>query len=318
MPPSCEKVCANVKSRKYKNIQCPFQATHGEFCHRHYKNPLRFLRKETECSHVHTRSEHSAANRIQNFWKLYKEIYKRKLFGPAFFDPSLSFNETEISSLEPITKIPFHYFFSFTDGKGICWSFDLRSLNHLLLEDTCLRNPYTREIIDSSVRNRMIQCNDYIKRKELSVFYNLQENLSQKQVWNQRVLDLFLKLDSLGYRGSTQWFDTMSLSQQERLYRRLYTLWNYRLGLTPQEKNDIIPGHQSQDSKLFRWSPDTVENANHDLHWWKKNNLELLRKFISSTQDKSKQGLGALYVLMGFATIVREVGEAYPWVLDTV
>jgi hypothetical protein len=84
------------------------------------------------------------------------------------------------------------------------------------------------------------------------------------------------------------------------------------------KKNDIIPGHQSQDSKLFRWSPDTVENANHDLHWWKKNNLELLRKFISSTQDKSKQGLGALYVLMGFATIVREVGEAYPWVLDTV
>jgi hypothetical protein len=317
MPPS-ETVCASIKSRKYKNSQCPFQATHGDFCHRHYKNPIRFLKKEAECSHVHTRSEHFAVKRMQDFWKRYKEIHKRRLFGPASFHRSLSSNDTEISTLEPITKIPPHYFFSFTDGKGICWSFDLRSLNHLLLEDTCLKNPYTRDVLNSKIRDRMILCNEYCKRRGFPLFYNLQENLSQKQVWNQRVLDFFLKLDSLGYRGSTQWFDSMSLNQQERLYRRLYTLWNYRLGLTPQEKNNIIPGHQSQNSKLFRWAPDTVENANHDLHWWKKNNLELLGRFISSTQDKTKQGLGALYVLMGFASIVNEVGEAYPWILETV
>ncbi len=313
-----EKVCANTKSRKYKNIQCPFQATHGDFCHRHYKNPTRFIKKEAECSHVHTRSDHFAAKTIQLFWKRQIQVYKRRLYGPAYLDRHLSFNETEISSLEPIGKIPQHYFFSFVDTKGHCWTFDLRSLNHLLLEDTCLKNPYTRDILETKIRDRMMKCNEYCKRRGFPIFFNLQENLSQKQVWNQKVLELFLKLDSLGYRGSTHWFDTMSLSQQEKLYRRMYILWNYRLGLTPQEKNELIPGHQSKETKLFRWSPDTVENANHDLHWWKKNNLELLQKFISSTQDKTKQGLGALYVLMGFATLVREVGEAYPWILETV
>lgn len=317
MPPN-EKTCASIKSRKHKNIQCPFQATQGDFCHRHYKNPTRFIKKDTECSHVHTRNEHSASSKIQRFWRLRSSPYKRRLFGPATYCRSLSFNTTEISTLEPIEKIPRQYFFSYIDSKGICWSFDIRSLNHLLLEDTCLKNPYTREIMEPKIRSRLTLCFEYLKRSGFPVFYNLTENLNQRQVWNQKVLDFFLKLDGLGYRGSTQWFDAMSVLQQQKLYRRMYVLWNYRLGLTPQEKNEIIPGHQSNTSKLFRWSPDTIENANHDLHWWRKNNLELLQKFISSTQEKSKQGLGALYILMGFATIVHQVGEAYPWILETL
>jgi hypothetical protein len=317
MPPP-EKTCASIKSRKHKNIQCPFQATHGDFCHRHYKNPQRFLKKEAECSHVHTRSEHSSAKRIQIFWRAQIQMYKKRLFGPAFYHRALSSNDTEISTFEPIEKIPQIYLFSYLDSKGICWTFDLRSLNHLLLEDTALKNPYTREPLEESTRERLTLCNEFLKRRGISCFYNMQENLNQKQMWNQRVLDFFLKLDNLGYRGSTHWFDGMTLLQQEKLYRRLYTLWNYRLGLTPQEKETIIPGHLSNATKLFRWTPDTVENHNHDLHWWKKNNLELLLKFISSTRDKSKQGLGALYVLMGFASIVREVGDAYPWILETV
>jgi hypothetical protein len=317
MPPS-EKTCASIKSRKHKNSQCPFQATQGDFCNRHYKNPVRFQKKEAECSHVHTRSEHSSAKRIQNFWRTQLQIYKKRLFGPAFYQRSLSSNETEIYTLEPIEKIPQVYFFSYVDSKGKCWSFDLRSLNHLLLEDTCIKNPYTREPFQLSIRERLGHCNDFLQRKGIPCFYNLQENLNQKQMWNQKVLDFFLKLDILGYRGSTQWFDTMTLLQQEKLYRRLYVLWNYRLGLTSEEKEDLIPSYQSNGTKLFRWTPDTIENANHDLTWWKKNNLELLIKFVTSTKDKTKQGLGALYVLMGFASIVGEVGEAYPWILETV
>lgn len=316
--PLAEKTCASIKSRKHKNIQCPFQATQGDFCHRHYKNPTRFQKKEAECSHVHTRSEHSSAKRIQTFWKHHIDPFKKRLFGPAFFVRSVCSNQTEISTLEPIEKIPSVFFFSYVDSKGNCWSFDLRSLNHLLLEDTYLKNPYTREPLDSSTRNRLTQCNEYLNRRGIPCFYNLQENLNQKQMWNQKVLELFLKLDALGYRGSTQWFDTMTLLQQEKLYRRLYILWNYRLGLTSEEKETIIPGHLSTAKKLFRWTPDTVENANHDLHWWKKNNLELLSRFVSSSSDKTKQGLGALYLLMGFASIVREVGDAYPWILETV
>lgn len=266
---------------------------------------------------MHTRSEHSSAKRIQKFWRTQFHSYKKRLFGPAFYHKKLSSNDSEISSFEPIDKIPQLYFFSYLDSKEVCWSFDLRSLNHLLLEDTALKNPYTRELFSESVRARLTLCNEFLQRKGIPRFYNLQENLNQRQVWNQRVLEFFLKLDKLGYRGSTQWFETMTLLQQEKLYRRLHILWTIRLGLTPQEKDTIIPGHQSKGTKLFKWTPDTVENQNHDLQWWKKNNLELLIKFVSTTQDKSKQGLGALYVLMGFASVVREVGEAYPWILET-
>jgi hypothetical protein len=316
--PVQEISCANVKSRKYKNSQCPYAATHGEFCSRHYKNPLRFLPKKTECDHVHTRKEHAAATKLQRFWKSRYPFFKRILHGPAFYDRSLSSNRTEIYSLEAIEKISDLFFFSYLDSKQICWAFDLRSLNHLLMEDTAIRNPYTREPFPEKTMTRLHERVKQLSSHKISIFYPLKDNLNTKQIWNQRVLDIFLKLDALGYRASTQWFETLTLTDHEKLYKKLFVLWFTRLGLTHQEKDAIVPGYQAGISKLFRWNPDKLQSENHDITWWKKNNLELLKKFISSSEDKTKQSLGALYVLMGLAQVVPAVGEAYPWILEAV
>ena len=316
--PLPEVSCANVKSRKYKNSQCPYAATHGEFCSRHYKNPLRFLPKKTECDHVHTRKEHAAATKLQRFWKLRYPLYKRFVHGPAFYNRSLSSNTTEIYSLETIEKIPALFFFSYLDTKGTCWSFDIRTLNHLLMEDTAIRNPYTRETFPERHMDRLRTRIHQLSSHKINIFYALKDNLNNKQLWNQRVLDVFLKLDALGYRASTQWFETLNLTDHEKLYKKLFILWFSRLGLTHQEKDAIVPGYQAGMNKLFRWNPDKLQGENHDVTWWKKNNLELLKKFISSSEDKTKQALGALYILMGLAQVVPAVGEAYPWILETV
>ena len=106
-----EKVCQNVKSRKFPNVQCPFAATHVDFCHRHYKNPLRFISKKTECDHVHTRKEHAFAAKIQAFWKKRLPYHRAYTHGPSFFVKSISQNDKEIYCLEPIEKIPQQYYF---------------------------------------------------------------------------------------------------------------------------------------------------------------------------------------------------------------
>ena len=148
------------------------------------------------------------------------------------------------------------------------------------------------------------------------IFFNVRENLTGKQIWNQKVLDLFLKMDTLGYRASTQWFEHLNSIAHERLYKELFVLWNVRIGLTMREKDAIIPGHLNQRDKLFRYNPDQVSGGKYDLTWWRKQNLELLQKFISSADDKGKQSLGALYVLMGFSVVVEDVKEAYPWIRE--
>lgn len=311
-----EKSCASVKSRKYKNIQCPFTASHGEFCHRHYKNPLRFLANKTECHHVHTRSEHAAVNKIQRTWKFFKPFYLRNRYGPTFFLKSLSSNDSEIYTLETIDLIPKMYYFSYADSFKNCWTFDLRSLNHLLLEDTALKNPYTREPFPKRSMDLLKDRIHSLTAHKQPIFFNVKENLTSKQIWNQKVLDLFLKMDSLGYRASTQWFEQLNGTAHESLYRELFLLWNVRIGLTMREKDTIVPGHLCQRDKLFRWNPDQISGGKHDLPWWRKQNLELLLKFISSAGDKGKQSLGALYVLMGFSAVVEDVKEAYPWISE--
>jgi hypothetical protein len=315
---STERLCQNVKSRKFPNVQCPFVATHTDFCHRHYKNPLRFISKKTECDHVHTRKEHAVAAKIQIFWKKRLPSHKAHIHGPSFFEKSISQNETEIYSLESIQNIPEHYYFSFIDSKKSCWTFDLRSLNHLLLEDIQLRNPYTREPLTEIHLERIKQQIRKLTAQKLPIFYPVKENLNNKQLWNEKVLSSFLKLDALGYRASPQWFESMTFIDHERFYKYLYILWSYRLGLTSQEKEAIVPGSVGNRTRLFRWNPDQVQGGQYDLQWWRKQNLEIIRRFIDTSEDKTKKALGALYVIIGFTYISKSASEAYPWVVESI
>ena len=313
-----EKVCQNVKSRKFPNVQCPFAATHVDFCHRHYKNPLRFISKKTECDHVHTRKEHAFAAKIQAFWKKRLPYHRAHTHGPSFFVKSISQNDTEIYCLESIEKIPQQYYFSFIDSKKSCWTFDLRSLNHLLLEDIHLRNPYTREAFSDKNLEKIKNQIAKLTAQKLPIFYPVKDNLNSKQLWNEKVLNAFIKLDSLGYRASPQWFESMSFLDHERFYKYLYNLWTYRLGLTPQEKIAIVPGCLTNQTRLFRWTPDQVQGGRYDLQWWRKQNLEIIRRIIDTSEDKTKRSLGALYVIIGFTSVSKSATEAYPWVVESI
>ena len=142
--------------------------------------------------------------------------------------------------------------------------------------------------------------------------------MTQEQIWNQKVLDVFFKMEALGYRASCRWFDGMKITDHMTFYRRLHTLWNYQLGLTQQEKEAIVPGYNSGMTKLFRLTPDRMENETHDLRWWRKVNLHLIVDFLTRAPQKSQQGLGALYVLMALVQVVPEASQAYPWVRESL
>ena len=315
---STERLCQNVKSRKFPNVQCSFSATHNEFCHRHYKNPLRFISKKTECDHVHTRKEHAVAAKIQAFWKRTFPLYKAYIRGPSFYVKECSQNDTEIYSLECISKIPEIYYFSFVDSKNSCWTFDLRSLNHLLMEDIRLRNPYTREEFSEKNLEKVKDQISKLTAQKLPIFYPVKENLNSKQLWNEKVLNTFIKLDGLGYRASPQWFESMNFLEHERFYKYMYVLWTFRLGLTPQEKQAIVPGCMAHQTRLFRWTPDQVQGGRYDLQWWRKQNLEIIRRIIDTSEDKTKRALGALYIIIGFTSVSKSATEAYPWVVESI
>jgi hypothetical protein len=311
--------CANIKSKKHKDQPCSYTATHGDFCSRHFKNPTRFAPKDVKLpERMFTRSGHIAIVFLQRVWRRFSARSRYRRQGPAANLYTIASNQTEVYSLDSLDSIPKSFFFSFADEKKNIWAFDIRSLSHLVTEGNDIVNPYTRVPLDSKTLQQIHKRIMWLRERKYPILYATGENLTQDQIWNQKVLDVFFKMEALGYRASCRWFDEMNISDHMTFYRRLHRLWMYQLGLTAAEKEAIVPGYNTGMTKLFRLTPDRVEADTHDLRWWRRSNLNLILEFLSRAPQKSHQGLGALYVLMALVQVVGEAAEAYPWVCETL
>lgn len=311
--------CSNIKSKKHKDQPCTFPATHGDYCSRHSKNPIRFVPPSKAVSSVvPTRSTIQAARKLQKFWRQWSVRARWNRQGPAANFREIAANQTEVYSLDSLDSIPSLFFFSFSDESKTIWAFDIRSLSHLVSEGNEIVNPYTRQTLSSQVLKRIHARIVWLRERKYPILYATGENMSQEQLWNQKVLDVFFKMEALGYRASCRWFDGMNHTEHMTFYRRIHRLWSYQLGLTAQEKEAIVPGYNAGLTKLFRLAPDRLENQNHDLKWWRRANLNLILEFLTRAPQKSQQGLGALYVLMALVQVVPEAAEAYPWVRESL
>lgn len=311
--------CSNIKSKKHKDQPCTLNASHGDYCSRHYKNPTRFIEQVKPIpDRILTRSGHIAVQRIQKLWRKVAAFNRFCRQGPAANLRDLAANQTEVYSLDTLNSIPLSFFFSFADETKNIWAFDIRSLSHLVTEGSEIVNPYTRGLILSSVLKKIHARIVWLRERKYPILYATGENLTQEQIWNQKVLDVFFKMEALGYRASCRWFDEMNLTDHMSFYRKLYRLWMYQLGLTALEKEAIVPGYNAGTSKLFKQTPDRLETQNHDLRWWRRANLNVILEFLTRAPQKSHQGLGALYVLMALVQVMPEALEAYPWVREAL
>lgn len=89
-------------------------------------------------------------------------------------------------------------------------------------------------------------------------------------------------------------------------YNALFSLWEYRLGISRAEKERIIPG-----DTLFRFHPSDIPIKS--LHWWEKNTLSLMEAFVTRAEDAEHQKMGVMYMLMALVQVSRAAAEALPW-----
>lgn len=287
----------------------------GDFCARHWKRPQRYT--PFMGNTYITRQYINNIRKIQTWWRKLHAFLSFARQGPAMHLRAISQNETEIYSLESIQKIPQAFFFSYADSQRCVWSFDIRSLVALMSQGHTLTNPYTREPISQQTLGRIRNQISYLRSRKYPLVY-FTGVLTDEQIWNQKVLDVFMKLESLGYLCSCEWFTNLNVDEHKNFYRLLFQLWQWRLGLSATEKEEIVPHHTRQSSRIFKSCPDALIATDHDLRWWQKHNLTLINAFVSRSEDKTKQALGSLYVLMAFVQVSEDAAEAYPWILETV
>jgi hypothetical protein len=303
--------CASIKSRKHSALRCPNPATRGDFCAKHCKSKVAWVSTAPQPPPF-TRRQKAAADKIHKFWKFHGRRKARKIHGPTLFSPSLSHNDKDIYTFDSITTIPFTYHFSYIDTSNKVWTFDIRFLTQLLQYGKELRNPFSQELIQESVLQRLQARAESLRKRAVPILYAEATGLTPEQLWNQKVLDVFLRMSSLGYGVNMLWYESMTVRHHKDFYIRLYDMWHT---LYSAEKERIVPGYKSARTQLFRWTPSQLDMEIHDIRWWRKQNLALMNAFFVRGQDRATQGCGALYILTSLARTHPRVAEAFPWLL---
>jgi aryl carrier-like protein len=313
------RICANIRSKKHPDVRCPLPATQGEFCARHAKNPTRFQEKFTLESNV-SLVKVAAAATIQAWWNLRAPHLRIKRQGPATHLPSLAENQTDVYTLEPVDSIPLLYRWSYVDEKKHLWVFDIRSLSMMRGEDSRgeLTNPYTREKFPPLAQTHFHERCTWLRTKKYCLVHTADAiEMTPEQVWHQRLLDVSMKYDMLGYHMCLNWFEELRTEQLRNLYGELWELWYYRLHLAAPIKQLVVPNWNRAESLLFKWYPHELYTRT-EKKWWQKNVLELLDRFVSSATLKEHKTLGALYGMTGFAFVSQRVRQHYPFLVEVV
>jgi hypothetical protein len=308
--------CANIRSRKHPDVQCPCAATHGDFCTRHYKNPIRYQQTpplETTLSY----SQILLVQKIQRWWKFRIGFLRFARQGPAANKTDVAENQTDIFSLEPTSTIPLLYRWSYADTSKHIWLFDVRSLSMIRAQDArgILLNPYTRDPFLPAAESKYQTRCTWLRSKKYCLMHSQDTELTVDQLWHQRILDVTMKYDMLGYHTCLNWFEELSVRQLASFYLELWELWFYRLQLNTNIKKQVVPNWNTPESLLFKWKPTEILNRN-DLKWWQRSVLELLDRLVSSAELKEHRILGALYGMTAFALISPNVRNHYPWLVE--
>jgi hypothetical protein len=299
--------CNNIRSRHYLDERCKNRAiVDKEFCAKHIKNPHLFI--DT------TLNSKNSVIKIQKCWKNYllRSNFSRQ--GPARNDLSVSNNSTEVYTLEKLETVSKIHLFSFADTNKNIWCFDIRTLSFLLSKSKNIINPYTRELLSREVVKKIKTRIQWLESKKYETMYVDNTSFTHEQIWNQKVLDTFSKIDELGYLVNPEWFHEMDKQDHIDFYKKLYNLWNFKLGLTDEEKRLIVPSHKSVRNKLFKTFLNELNDK--DEKYLKKQNLQLIENLVSSGFDKPQKSLGAMYILMGLYYVNSSVGEDYPWLIE--
>jgi hypothetical protein len=228
----------------------------------------------------------------------------------------LATNHTELFSLEPIALIPKVYVMTFADERKSIWVFDIRSIVHSMATGFPSQNPYTRDELTELAKSRIHSRISWLRSRKYHTLHLNTDVLTPEQIWNQAVLDIFLKIEALGYYVSCDWYHAMNISDHTSFYKHLYQMWNYRLGLTRAEKEKVVPGHMSGSTRLFRY--DSTDMLDKGKAWWAKKNLGLIEAFVTRGEDKEQRKLGTMYVLMALVQVSRPAAIALPWIVDSL
>lgn len=323
--------CMNIKSHRTPKEKCKNPQTHGDYCGIHYKKPRpwapvapdtiakrvqrRRQRKETKV--LTARALDAMAKKIQGWWRHCRGLYIIRKRGFAYYDRTITTNDTEFFSTDPLADISGIMFFSYKDTDTHYYGFDIRSIHTVIYRARIAgeqpQNPFTRSPIPQDVIQNVATLIRFLTAHKYPTEWAPLTPPTPEQQWRMKVVDLFNKINELNYYSSPDWFIELDSNGQRKFYAELHGIWAHRAGLSVAQKNLIVPNYTQ---RLFRHPPWAL--GDQTLEAMQKINMGVIRLMITSAEDKNDRILGAMYIVSGMTLVNRDARAAYPWLYESV
>ncbi len=300
-------LCVSIRGKTHPGERCSHPAKPGtEWCGTHGKqaNPVRWIsQKEPTVPGEQSTDSQDAVQRIQKMWRRW--VARR--CGPLWGNLTESNNPYDFFSSDPVEEIPLRFFSSFVDESGKGYIMDTRSvsslMDHAKGSNTAPQNPFNRSDFPAL----------YLRRLRLHGTTTVWEGLqptSEAQRFRMDVTDMFRLIEDLGYYTNPSWITDLDRTGLQRFYIEMADIWNHRAMLTPEDRDRIVP----PPAQTFRFPVRTAlimkEKALRPLL------VDTCKALVSSATARSDKQLGVIYVLGALSVIHRDVGTAYPWILE--
>tara|TARA_Y100000992_G_C21265187_1_gene493596 strand:- start:323 stop:1321 length:999 start_codon:yes stop_codon:yes gene_type:complete len=256
-----------------------------------------------------------SAKKIQQTWRKYFINLFNKTLGPSFFNRQISNNMDDFLTAEHISEIDYYNFFSFKDEDDFTYTFNIISIS-TLIEKNCLENPYNRKKLNENiiqlVRTR-IRYNTILNETQI-----FEEYKPKEKTINDRINDVFRKIDDLGNYSNSSWLTNMNKQQIKHFLYELFEIWNFRAQLTQLRKNEISPPNGNPFYNIPRAAFLPQNNVDYSIEILHKICVDVMERLVFRASSDSDKNLGALYILSGLTLISIEAREALPWLYASV
>jgi len=147
-------------------------------------------------------------------------------------------NEIDILTMDNKMEIQNPYFYKFHNKKNNkYYAYDIRLL-YMLITSNYKSCPYTLRKFEDDELNKIISYVKKLQSKNINI--EIIKDLSKDEIMENKVKDLFYKLNMLDNYTNHKWFLDLDVSQLIQLYISAEDIWNYRSSLSSIAKYNII------------------------------------------------------------------------------
>ena len=204
-------------------------------------------------------------------------------------------------------------------SNGLCYRQYIRVLyNHY--NKIKVKNPYTRDLLPGEFKLKVFKLHartiyftkpytNGISNKPTNISSNISTNsgIDIKTRVRNKCLNVFQKIDMLGYMTNTAWLLDENIKNIKLFYKKLAFQWVFEFGL-----NDTARYKISKNYNLFTNTRDILTSRS-DKYILLDKILDTLNILVSNGESESDRATGCIIILYALAYINRQCIESNPW-----